>query len=175
VRRLLPTTLVRDTEALYNQFHRVVYAYLLRLSGSADVAGELVQETFYRAIRGAAGYRGDSPPAAWLCTIARHCYADQMRRSGRERDRRADVPWEALPDPGDGPEATMMHRELKARIDETMAALPETQRMALLLRDADGLPYETISEILGLSLANVKVTIHRARQRFRARYEDRKE
>lgn len=51
-----------------------------------------------------------------------------------------------------------------------MEELPETQRLALMLRDADGLAYETVAEMLGLTLANTKVTIHRARLRFRAAY-----
>ncbi len=57
-----------------------------------------------------------------------------------------------------------------AVIDKVMEELPETQRLALMLRDADGLAYETVAEMLGLTLANTKVTIHRARLRFRAAY-----
>jgi len=167
----VPSILIRDTAELYNQYHRIVYAYLLRLTGSTDTAEELMQETFYRAIRGAASYRGDCPPAGWLCTIARRLYADQVRRWSRDRDRRGEVEWSALPDLGEGPEAAALRHEVRAHITAVLQDLPETNRMALLLRDADGLPYETIADILGMSLANVKVTIHRARLRFRVAYQ----
>lgn len=167
----MPSILIRDAAELYNQYHRIVYAYLLRLTGSQDAAEELMQETFYRAIRGAGGYRGDCPPTGWLCTIARRLYVDQVRRWSRDRDRRGEVEWATLPDLGEGPESAALRREQRERIARVMQSLPETNRMALLLRDADGLPYETIAEILGMSLANVKVTIHRARLRFRAAYE----
>jgi len=162
--------LIRDTEALYREYHRIVYAFLLRLSGSPDVAEELLQETFYRAIRSAASYRGDSPPAAWLCAIGRRLYADQVKRWSRERAHRGEASWDLLADPGSGPEAAALNVEMRERIRTVLADLPETHRMALQLRDADGLPYETIAEMLDMTLANVKVTIHRARLRFRAAY-----
>jgi RNA polymerase sigma factor (sigma-70 family) len=163
-------SLLRDTEALYAHYHGMLFAYLLRLTGSAEAAEELLQETFYRAIRGAASYRGDAPPAGWLCAIARRLYADQVGRWSRERARRGEVSWEQLADPASGPEAAALNRETRSRIDKVMAELPETQRLALLLRDADGLAYETIADMLGLTLANTKVTIYRARLRFRAAY-----
>jgi RNA polymerase sigma factor (sigma-70 family) len=172
---VLPTSLIVDAEALYSQYHRIVYAFLLRLSGSPGAAEDLLQETFFHAIRGAATYRGESPPATWLCAIARRQYATQVKRWGRERDRRGEVDFALLPAPGEEPESAAVRTELRRQIDRIMQALPEGQRIALLLRDADGLPYETIAEMLGLSLANVKVTIHRARLRFRALYLAQKE
>ncbi|HWI60908.1 MAG TPA: RNA polymerase sigma factor [Symbiobacteriaceae bacterium] len=162
--------LIADAEALYRSYHRIVFAYLLRLSGSQEAAEELLQETFYHAIRGAATYRGDSPPSTWLCAIARRLFLNQVRRWSRERARRGDAPWLDLTDPGEGPESAALRHELREQIHDVMENLPETQRLALLLRDADGLPYETIAEMLGMTLANVKVTIHRARLHFRAAY-----
>jgi RNA polymerase sigma-70 factor (ECF subfamily) len=170
MKRVTPLPLVGDVEALYSRYHGIVYAYLLRLSGSPEAAEELLQDTFYHAIRAAATYRGESAPSTWLCAIARRLFLNQLKRWNRERDRRGTAPWEALPDPGEGPESATLRRELQTHIDQIFTQLPETQRMALLLRDADGLPYETVAEMLGLSLANVKVTIHRARLKFRELY-----
>lgn len=167
----MPSILIRDAAELYNQYHHIVYTYLLRLTGSQDAAEDLMQETFYRAIRSAGGYRGDCPPAGWLCTIARRLFADQVRRWTRDRDHRGEVEWAELPDLGEGPEAAALRHEVRRHINEVLQSLPESSRMALLLRDADGLPYETIAEVLDMSLANVKVTIHRARLRFRAAYQ----
>ena len=166
---MLPGSIMRDAEAFYQQHHRPVYAFLLRLTGSPETADDLLQETFYRAFKGAASYRGESP-VGWLCTIARRAFADQVQRWERERGRQGAVAWEQIPDPAPGPEAAVLSGERQARIAGILQTMPEPQRMALLLRDFDGLAYETIAEILGLSLANVKVTIHRARARFRAEY-----
>lgn len=170
MRRVFPSGLIADVEDLYSRYSRQVYAYLLRLSGSPDWAEDLLQETFYRAIRGAATYRGQAPPLTWLCAIGRRLYLTEVGRRARERNRRTEADWETLTAPGAGPESLAIHGEDRATIRQVLAELPETQRVALLLRDWDGLPYEAIAELLGLSLANVKVTIHRARTRFRALY-----
>lgn len=167
---MLPSSLISDAEALYRDYHRVVFAYLLRLTGSQEAAEDLLQETFYHAIRAAATYRGESPPATWLCAIARRLFLNQVKRWNRERARRGEAPWQQLADPEAGPEPTLLQQELRDHIGKVMNRLPETQRMALLLRDADGFPYDTIAEMLGVTLANVKVTIHRARSHFRAAY-----
>lgn len=172
---MLSRFLVADAEALYEQYHRIVYAFLFRLSGSPEVAEDLLQETFYRAIRGAAGYRGESPPAGWLCAIARRLYADQVKRWSKERSRRGEVSWDLIPDGREGPEAEALREERWTQIQAVLAQLPEPQRLALMLRDWDGLPYETIADMLDLSLSNTKVTIHRARVRFRSIYEAQKE
>lgn len=162
-----PLQLIADTEELYRLHHRMVYFYLLRLSNSPTVAEELLQETFYYAIRGAASYRGEASPATWLCAIARRLWLNQLGRQRRERDRRSQEDLGLLADGATGPEGQTVERQTIARV---LDALPEQQRVALLLRDSDGLSYEEVAEALGMTLANVKVTIHRARARFRALY-----
>ncbi|MGE5559661.1 MAG: RNA polymerase sigma factor [Chloroflexota bacterium] len=159
-----------DAEQLYRRYRGAVYAYLVRLTGDGDWAQELLQETFYRAIVRASSYRGDAAPLSWLCAIARNLFAGELKR--RQRERRSFVPVddEQPASPDDSPDRELLRREQRAMIDRIIAGLPETQRLALLLRDFDGLPYESIGEILGLTLANVKVTIHRARVRFREAY-----
>lgn len=96
--------------------------------------------------------------------------ATQARQQTRRGKSLGPESLDHLHDQTAGPDRVLLRSEQRADIARTLANLPEQQRLALLLRDLDGLPYETISEILGLSLANVKVTIHRARARFRATY-----
>lgn len=172
---MLPARLAADAAELYDRYHRIVHCYLLRLSGSPETAEELLQETFYNAMRGAASYRGDAAPSTWLCAIARRLWLNHCVRQGRQESRRSDAAWDRLAAVEPGPEAMALNGEMRSRIDAILAELPEMQRLALLLRDADGLPYETVAQMLGISLANAKVTIHRARQHFRARYTEHKE
>lgn len=166
--RASPIQLIADAEALYRSCHRTVYLYLLRLSGSPDLAEDLLQETFYHAIRGAAGYRGEASPATWLCAIGRRLFLNQAARNSREESRRREADLSLVAYPGYEVENQVIQRQA---IERALVELPEQQRVALLLRDSDGLPYEEIAEALGLSLSNVKVTIHRARLRFRSLYQ----
>lgn len=167
---MFPPSLVADAEALYQQYHRAVYAYLMRLTSDPGRADDLLQETFYRAIVHARTYRGEASPLSWLCSIGRNLYFTQEKRRARIRVGMAAASQQAALSTDGGPEMAIMRLEQRQRIAAAVDTLPDNQRLALLLRDQDGLSYETIADILGLTLANVKVTIHRARARFREQY-----
>ncbi len=117
-----------------------------------------MQDTFVRATRALPGYRGGSP-RAWLFAIARTTFLDDARR--RARRPVGDMVEVAVVDPDVAEGET---------IRSILAALPETQRTALVLRDQLGFPYDEISRILGKSLGATKVIIHRARAAFRRAY-----
>lgn len=118
-----------------------------------------MQDTFVRATRVLAGYRGGSP-RAWLYSIARTTFLDDYRkRSKREYGALVELPAE---DPD------VAERQL---IKGILADLPEVQRSALVLRDQLALSYEEVAATLGKSLGATKVIIHRARAAFRRAYE----
>jgi RNA polymerase sigma-70 factor (ECF subfamily) len=99
---------------------------------------------------------------AYLLTIARNLYRAERKRAALQvaLDR-------ALPDPKPGPEAVAGGRlELDAVLG-ALQALPEADRAALLMHAQDGLPYAAIAETMGLSIAAVKVRVHRARIKLR--------
>jgi RNA polymerase sigma-70 factor (ECF subfamily) len=117
-----------------------------------------MQDTFVRATRAMAGYRGGSP-RAWLFAIARTTFLDEYRKRARR-------PTEPIPDmPTSDPDVAE-----RQTIETVLASLPESQRSALLLRDQLGLSYEEVAQALGKSLAATKVIIHRARATFRRAY-----
>ena len=69
-----------DLDEIYQQYSGTVTAYLTRLSGSAELAEELMQETFYRAVKNIDRFDGRSSVYTWLCGIAKHLYYDSLRR-----------------------------------------------------------------------------------------------
>ena len=70
-------------EQVYREYFSDVYAYILRLSGSADVAEEITSETFFKALDAIDGFRGDCEIRVWLCRIAKNCYFSHLKRSKR--------------------------------------------------------------------------------------------
>jgi RNA polymerase sigma-70 factor (ECF subfamily) len=159
---------VSEAEALYRRYRQPVRAYLVRLTGRPDWADDLLQETFFRALRSIGSFRGEATPLTWLCSIARNAAASHARRQKRDSDLCQPGTALALPAATAAPEQVILSREQRREIARILSTMPEQQRLALLLRDLDGLPYETIAGVLGLTMTNVKVTIHRARLRFRA-------
>ena len=158
-------------EQLYSQYQPAVMRYLIGMSGETVLAEELTQEVFVRAAASLLVFRGDSAVSTWLFRIARNTYLSWV---ARQRDAEIDTEeFHALPDlsANGNPEAQLLQQEQRATIRRAMAMLPEKQRTMLLLRDLQGLSYAEIAGVLGLSLAAVKVNLHRARLSFRQIYD----
>lgn len=155
----------------YQHYRTPIERYLTRLCGSADLAEELAQETFLRAVVGWVTFRGDCSVATWLFRIARNTYLSHLRRP---RPTRIDTDeFLSIPD------ATAQHDPVRQHdsgvkrgmIQLALGQLPEKQRSILLLRDDEGLTYAEIAEVLDISMAAVKVNLFRARHAFRAAYQ----
>jgi RNA polymerase sigma-70 factor (ECF subfamily) len=157
-------------DQLYEQHKPAVTRYLQGMCGDAALADELAQETFVRAATKLLLFRGDSAFSTWVFRIARNTYLGWVER---QRDAKIDTEeFCALPDrrADNDPEAQLLFAEQRTSIQRIMAMLPERQRTILLLRDLEGLAYAEIAVVLDISLAAVKVNLHRARLRFRELY-----
>ncbi len=151
--------------------HRVM-ALLRRYAGDQSTAEDLAQETFLRAWRGLPSFRGSSGFFTWLYRIAintaRNHHAAMQRRPQLQslpasEDGEAD--WEdLLPAPPSDPEQNLIAEELARIVQKAIGQLPEALRIALLLRDRDGLAYEQIAEVMECPLGTVRSRISRARE-----------
>ncbi|MEO8361839.1 MAG: RNA polymerase sigma factor [Vicinamibacteria bacterium] len=149
-----------DFEDLYQRYAGDVYRFALYLSGSPAHAEDIASETFVRVWTVRDTLRAASVKA-YLFTIARNLHNDGHRRTARY----AELP-ELLPDPAPGPDVEAQDRQALAKVLLALQQIPEIDRAALLMRAQDGLSYEEIATTLGISLAAVKVKIHRARLRI---------
>jgi RNA polymerase sigma-70 factor (ECF subfamily) len=137
--------------------------------GSAD-AEDLAQEVFVRAWRSLGGFRGESAFRTWLHRVALNVIHSHQGRGARWRrlfwsapKTATDDPIERAVDPLDF-EADVLRRD---EIDKALAALPEELRVAVTLRDVQGLDYKAIAEMLDVPIGTVESRIFRARQRLR--------
>lgn len=146
---------------LYEQYRSGLYHYLLKSSGHRELAADLVQETFARAM--AAYPAGDVTPAL-LYRIARNLFLDAVKKEGRLR-------WgeEAEGRAEGNPESGMLMDEELRRVFRTLSRLAPEERDTLLLVITEDLSYREVAELTGTSLANVKVRVHRARRHLRQR------
>jgi RNA polymerase sigma-70 factor (ECF subfamily) len=152
---------VTGFEELYRRHAPEVFRFALHLSGNRSDAEDITSETFVRAWTSSEKIR-TATVKGYLFTIARHLFLQGLRKTSR------NVPLpETLPDPAEGPEARAERDSRLAAALRALQRLPEIDRAALLMRGADDMPYEEIARALNLSLAAVKVRIHRARLALR--------
>jgi RNA polymerase sigma-70 factor (ECF subfamily) len=138
------------------------------LTGGRGDADDLAQEVFVRAWRNLGGFRGDSTFRTWLHRVAINVIrTSQMRRGRLARLFVVRGHDQETADPASGEEpvdATLARRQL---IDRALAALPEELRVAVTLRDMQGLEYREIAAALDVPIGTVESRIFRARQRLR--------
>ena len=145
-----------DFGELYRKHAADVFGFALYLCGNRAEAEDITAETFVRAWTAPAPVRM-ATVKGYLFTIARNLFLQSLRRS-----RHVELT-ETLPDPRPGPQ---LLAERNSDLESVLAALQklsEIDRAALLMRAADEMPYDEIARSLGISLASVKVKIHRAR------------
>jgi RNA polymerase sigma-70 factor (ECF subfamily) len=160
-------------DKLYRDHVDLVYRYAYRLCGDMESANDLVQETFLNAFRGMNAFRGDAQVSTWLYTIAsRAAMRLRRKRKGapeRELSLEEFIPTSdgefrlQIPIEGLTPEQALENKELSEALDHAINKLPKKYRIALVLRDMEGLSAKGVSGIMGLSERAVKSRLHRAR------------
>ncbi len=150
------------THALYERYARQIYGFCYQQLGSREEAEDAVQTTFLNAFRGLS--RGVSPEAeaAWLYKIAHNVCLTRRRAAGRRRRVEAPSDIQALQDFVAAPQR--MGADELIELQEALAAMPSSQRKAILLREWRGLSYCEIADELELTQSAVETLIFRARR-----------
>ncbi len=153
--------------------HRVVNFARAMVSDGAD-AEDVAQDAFLRAYRGLKGFRGGSSFRTWLYQIVTNTARTHLARRRDRPDHAAGDPAATpetfgQPSTGEDIEAAVIHRDA---IDRALQGLPEDMRIAVLLRDVEGLDYAEIARTLGVPIGTVESRIFRGRARLRASITD---
>lgn len=151
-------------DAWYRDAMPRVYAYLCsRCGGDAALAEDLTQLAFTELVRRPDRWRGESDLVTWVISIARNKLVDHYRRRHRDVRRQAHL-LERLPPVADPVALAEADLGIRAALD----ALPPDQRLALVLRAADGLSVREVAVVLRRSTDATDSLIRRARSAFRA-------
>ena len=146
-----------DFESLYQSYAPQVRRFVLFLCGDSALADDITSETFVRAWIGQGKIR-EATVKAYLFTIARNLYRDNLRRNRRNTELE-----ESIPDDSPGLANRTEHKAELAVVMKALQELPEIDRAVLLMRAQEEMPYEEIAQAMELPVTTVKVKVHRAR------------
>ena len=161
-----------EFEEIYRENLSEVYLFLLRLSGSEDLAEELTQETFSRAFAHLDSFRGTCKLSVWLCQIAKNVYYTWYGRQKRQIPRTDD---------GDGPvvrlvapdntEKEVIDALTGRELHKILHRMPEPYKEVFMLRVFGELKFKEIAEIFEKTESWARVSYYRAKEMIRSRIE----
>ena len=166
---------------LAEKYHRPIIHFLFRMVRNQAIAEELAQEVFLRVYRSRESYRAEAKFTTWLYRIATNLAVNHARDTKHERSARTvylDSPDEetgTTPDVADDEptaEQSLLRAERMKAIRIHVMALPERQRMAVLMHKYQGMDYREIGEVLKQSESATKSLLFRAYQTLREKLKD---
>jgi len=162
----------RAFRELVERHQNAVVGTVAKMLGNASEAEDISQQVFLRVWRHAKRYRPDAKFTTYLFTITRNLVFNESRRKKRRNEVSSDEREEnshtqTADDPHRQPDTELLQEELRAAVDKAISSLPEQQRMAVVLRRYEQMPYEEIAKVLDLSVSAVKSLLFRARTTLR--------
>ncbi len=172
---------------LIAQFHQPIYSLVYRILDDPSDAPDTTQEVFLKVFRGINRFHGESSLKTWIYRIAVHEASNRRRWWFRHKvhetsiepspDSETENPGsslavkDTLADESASPLELVMHKEVRARVEQVLKELPEPYRTTVILRDIEELSYEQIAEVMEASLGTVKSRLVRGRDALKKRLE----
>ena len=153
---------MEDYEQIYALYFQDVYRYVCALSRDANLAEEITQETFFKALKSLDSFRGQCRLYVWLCQIAQHTYLSHLKKRKEpenEEPLRCSI------------EEMMLDKESAFQIHQALHNLSEPYKEVFSLRVLGELSFRQIGLLFGKSENWARVTYHRARLKIKEEFE----
>lgn len=162
---------MQSMEEMYQQYSSTVYKYLVCVSGSAEIAEDLTQETFVIALKKIHQFRGECKVSTWLCQIAKHLWYQELRKNKK----RVSVSLEEVAEnlkTENTVENLVVKNEEKLEFFKKLQTLDELSKEVVYLRTMGNLSFIEIAEVLGKTANWARVTFFRAKQKIKEEKEN---
>lgn len=143
-------------EEIYNRYMKDVYKYILALSRNSDIAEEITQETFFKALRNINKFNGECKLSVWLCQIAKNTYYSYCDREKRRSEHMQEEITFSVED-------EVVNSDMIFELHKRLHNLPEPYKEVFSLRVFGELPFAKIAELFGKTESWARVTYYRAK------------
>ncbi len=151
-------------QEVYKEYAQSLYRFLLSLTGSDDLAEELLSETFYRAFLHIDKFEGRCSLYTWLCQIGKNAWINECRRNKRFSELRLEDL--TLPDHGPSLEEQIITKEMYRKVHKVLQGLDDPYRDVFILHAIGEVKLKEIACIYGKSESWARVTYFRAKQQI---------
>lgn len=153
---------------LFDRYHRRIFNFLARLAMDRMLAEDLTQNTFLRMIKYRNSFKTGNRFEGWIYQVARNVFSDHYQAIKTQRSHYLtveNIKMEVAED-----DETSERETREALLHQSMAMLSDEQRELLILTRFQHLKYEAVADIMGTTVANIKVKVHRAIAQLRHHY-----
>jgi len=170
-----------DAEVAFQELvelhQNAVIGTVAKMLGNPSIAEDIAQQVFIRLWKSAPRYQVKAKFTTFLYTITRNLVFNETKRKQRKKEhsleQQEEESFTSLEDKhSHSPGEELLQAELQAQVDKAIMMLPEKQRLAVILRRYENMPYEQISDVLELSISAVKSQLFRARNTLRESLSD---
>ncbi|MBQ7410070.1 MAG: sigma-70 family RNA polymerase sigma factor [Clostridia bacterium] len=158
-------------EEIYKEYSKIVYSYLISLTNNPEIAEELMQETFYSAVKNINKYRGEAALKTWLCRIAKNKWLDYLKKIKQTNETRIDEIEEKFLLVNSF-EEEFSNKEAVIDLYKKIHKLDEKTREVIYLRIRADLSFKEIGTIIGQSEQWARVTFYRAKVKLKEEFEN---
>lgn len=151
---------MKKIEELYQMYFKDILLYIKALSKNDDIAEEITQETFFKAMKAIDTFKGECDIRVWLCQIAKNTYYTYYKKNQRFVLEEVD---EQLPDAAVSIEKDMLEKEQVVAIHKLLHNMEEPYKEVFWLRVFGELSFREIGEVFGKTESWSRVTFHRAK------------
>jgi len=157
----------REFKRLYDSTFQVLFRVAYRVTGNAEAAEDLCQDSFFRLYEKNMVFPNPEEAKYWLIRVVKNAALNYAKRKERERKayQRAFKEDYRQVETGEG---TLVKKEASEEVQNALSKLPENLKMVLILKEYAEMNYKEIGKTLGISEGNVKVRVFRARERLAA-------
>jgi len=162
---------MQDMDAIYKKYSEIVYKYVFCLTGNEDTAEEIVQETFFVAVKDIHKFRGECKISTWLCQISKYIWYKKLKKQKRE------IPLNVLQDTlflEESIEENFLKKERKIQVFKKLQTFDEDTKTVLYLRIFGNFEYDEIAEIMGRTSNWARVVFFRGKQRLKEELQNEK-
>lgn len=156
---------MQDIEKIYEEYFETVYKYLFCLTHNSDLAEELTQETFYKAVQKIDSFKGKCKISVWLCQIAKNLWYDELKKEQRiNKSGEEELSFIAS---NENLEEMIVSNEERISLYQKMQKLDNVTREVIYLRITGELSFKEIGNILNKTENWARVTFYRGKNKMR--------